>query len=552
MQVFNSATGQWEDDGNAPVPPSQTANPYGGAPPVANVLAPPGVAAPGVAPPTPSLPGGLPPVDAATGATPAPAMRPPSPDMLTKDLTSSGGSRTKVVESAAEKKLVGEMGKTQAEHEAAIRQQGGLNQQAAGEQATAAAERARIEQAHAAERQRVADEQNKVIAAKQAEHDAKAAQYSKTELKDFWADKSTGQKVAAAFAVALSGLGNAFQARAGMGAGKNGAMEVLNKAVEDDRQLQLQRIAKMRDDVAMARTGIADAREAKRALIEDTEAKYSAARAKIETDLAARMSKLLPDQAAVNTNADLVKLRESNNEKELTRVQGLRDHVTSTWSKQQTLMDPAMVAAMRGGASANPALNSEYTGKAASDKERENDAFATRMATSFQDMYGGKPPSKEDIKAYRAYLVEQDLAERNPKIDYAAKLVGLRKSLEQRLSPEGRRFFGAFNEFAGANLRKESGAAISPKEVMQLGDRILPAPGDTPEDTKRKRETARQLTLGTARQSHRPTFYEQQLNGGGQQTPTAQAPQTGGVRIKLKNGMVGIKYPDGTFEPEAR
>jgi hypothetical protein len=53
------------------------------------------------------------------------------------------------------------------------------------------------------------------------------------KFKDYWENKSTGQKVMAGIAIALGGIGGAFT-----GKGDNKALEIINKAIEQDVNLQ--------------------------------------------------------------------------------------------------------------------------------------------------------------------------------------------------------------------------------------------------------------------------------------------------------------------------
>ncbi len=62
------------------------------------------------------------------------------------------------------------------------------------------------------------------------------------KFQDIWADKSSGQKVLAGIAMALGGLGGAYT-----GKGDNKAMDVLNKAIENDLNLQKLNYGKLKD-----------------------------------------------------------------------------------------------------------------------------------------------------------------------------------------------------------------------------------------------------------------------------------------------------------------
>jgi len=72
------------------------------------------------------------------------------------------------------------------------------------------------------------------------------------EIKDYWADKSTGNKVLSAIAVGLGAAAQAF------GAGSNPAMQILNQAIEADLVKQKTNLAKGRENLEDQRTLMAE------------------------------------------------------------------------------------------------------------------------------------------------------------------------------------------------------------------------------------------------------------------------------------------------------
>lgn len=77
------------------------------------------------------------------------------------------------------------------------------------------------------------------------------------KFRDYWADKSSGQRVLSALAVALGGLG------AGLTHTPNYALQILDKEMDDDHRMQVENLNKLTDADVVAHTGIADARAAR-------------------------------------------------------------------------------------------------------------------------------------------------------------------------------------------------------------------------------------------------------------------------------------------------
>ncbi len=75
-------------------------------------------------------------------------------------------------------------------------------------------------------------------------------QMSKFEFKDYWADKSSGQRAMAAIAIALGGIGAAYQ---GNGA-KNRGLEAVNGVIERDLNLQKLQYEKLKGSGEMSKS----------------------------------------------------------------------------------------------------------------------------------------------------------------------------------------------------------------------------------------------------------------------------------------------------------
>lgn len=124
------------------------------------------------------------------------------------------------------------------------------------------------------------DTQNKLIADLEARHAAFKLEQDKLQKdtdelfnqtvnqkidpKRFWQDKSTGQKIGSVIAIALSGIGNALSASAGITA-SNGALDMINRAIDRDIQAQKENQANTRSLYNMNLQRLGDARAAETA-----------------------------------------------------------------------------------------------------------------------------------------------------------------------------------------------------------------------------------------------------------------------------------------------
>jgi len=119
--------------------------------------------------------------------------------------------------------------------------------------AKAGEDKAAADQAELETRQRLLDEQQAKAAVREdqikADGDNAINQYKDTQQKlndfqfhDYWADKSTGQKVIAGIAIALGGIGGAFT-----GKGDNKGLDVINQAIDRDLNLQKLNYVKLKD-----------------------------------------------------------------------------------------------------------------------------------------------------------------------------------------------------------------------------------------------------------------------------------------------------------------
>lgn len=111
----------------------------------------------------------------------------------------------------------------------------------------------------------------KDVATAHARHAQSVAKFDAAGLKDYWADKSTGQRIGAAIFSALGAFG------ASLARGPNYAQQIIDAAIKRDTDIQAERIGKLKDQVAMAAAGVKDAQAARATLLADVQARNESA-----------------------------------------------------------------------------------------------------------------------------------------------------------------------------------------------------------------------------------------------------------------------------------
>lgn len=121
--------------------------------------------------------------------------------------------------------------------------------------------------------------------------------------------------------------------------------------------------------------------------------------------------------------------------------------------------------------------------------ERRTLGFANRMSNQLDIITATGDMAETDAKILRERAaLEGAIGERGTNALIAS---GRMKPVTASLSPRGRKLYYAARAFAGANLRRESGAAISIREIVDELEGMTRQVGDTDEDYRRKMATAR-------------------------------------------------------------
>lgn len=157
-----------------------------------------------------------------------------------------------------------------------------------------------------------------------AQMDAQFAELQKMDIKDYWSNRTIGDRVTAGIAVALGAVGAAFTG------GKNVAYDIINNAIAADYKRQQAAINLKRQ--ALEQTGRMSMQVRNNfALAESFLAnKKAAAYAKAESLLKQNLAKLGPDKVTIDQKNLLNQLQAKQNEERIKAEQSLRTVVTQT------------------------------------------------------------------------------------------------------------------------------------------------------------------------------------------------------------------------------
>lgn len=170
---------------------------------------------------------------------------------------------------------------------------------------------------------------------------------------------------------------------------------------------------------------------------------------------------------------------------------------------------------------------SEVTGKAPSGPERKADLFARRMTSAYAGVQKLGDFSLDGAKKVRQWMARSHM----PGYEIAENL-GAVDTLEESLSPRDRLVLNEYKDFMAAQLRLLSGAAIGQHEFKNLGERIIPGIADNQDDRKQKMRMMRDMVMGVANESYRPSYYKEQLDQSEseQRNPVVRAAKAGANR----------------------
>jgi len=140
-------------------------------------------------------------------------------------------------------------------------------------------------------------------------------------FRSYWADKSSATRIASALFQALGAFG------AGLTRGPNYALQILDKDMDDDHRMQVERLQQLSDDEVRARTGLADSREARKQALLQIQTNAAQGDAMIAAQLRAASAKSTDDNFKKNVDAFAAKLQQDSAQKLLEARAAVRNGI---------------------------------------------------------------------------------------------------------------------------------------------------------------------------------------------------------------------------------
>jgi len=345
-----------------------------------------------------------------------------------------------------------------------------------------------LEKARAAQREKEIEERDRAKADVNAATD-RYVNYKVDENRK-WNNMSTGRKIAAAIAVAMSGWGNAL---ARQGNAPNGALEFLMGTIKDDVRLQMDERDQLGKNVGMQKEKFADLRQA----MSDNESMYKAAVAG-EYEKAANqfrtagakskseVAKAETDIAVAHLTGEAGKLREEAANTQYARKIDERNFVADQAYKRASLGEQRAGRLQSGQIADRNFLQGQYEfeknlelqyGKAIADAEKAraagNDKEAERLEKKAKEErelaiggFDNKPLVQKDGSVYKAPTTEEAVRLRK-KVDSGAEAIRIVDAIKRLRNDHGAEWG---NTEAGRQLKGDMAALqLEIKNNAELG-----------------------------------------------------------------------------------
>jgi hypothetical protein len=429
---------------------------------------------------------------------------------------------TKMSMTPEERTAVGDITKAQAGQEAAVAARGKLLAQGAGIGAEEAGAREQFAQGRIADVERNAAADSDAWTNANAKVDEETRKLKEIPLGSWWDNKSTGDRVMAALAVAAGAIG--------ANGGANQAYGILQDAVQNYRKDQLAKIDRQKDNVAMARMGVKDAMMAREMQRTNLEAKVAAQYDALASRFATQKAKLGVPAAEIEADQLVQDLRTNAAQQRQAIYQGLRSRTVTDSTRISGTSMPGMTGA--GGKPTGEQL------KATSQFNELLPAIKTLQQTGGLSRKGAE--AIKGVEAWRGATPEG--------VRGLMESWGWADTPETALKRSGRK---GDDEARNAQLavfnyvvQGLTGAAVSTPEMRdRFGPTYLRQPSDTEEVARVKNERLirKAIDLGMV-QGAQPAVAAQQAQQALQEGQAARAP-----RAIVYNGRPAMQYPDGSI-----
>lgn len=139
----------------------------------------------------------------------------------------------------------------------------------------------------------------------------------------FGGGRSTWENVQRAFGAALMGIGDAAANAIAVQQGRAPSSNTFREVINQDFQLQRERIERLDDKVAMARTGLKDAEAAREQMLAQVDARAAATYKRLEALGRARLSAMKLGKVDIDGNAAILEARKEEQEARARAIAGL-------------------------------------------------------------------------------------------------------------------------------------------------------------------------------------------------------------------------------------
>lgn len=472
--------------------------------------------------PTPS---GAPVAPTTPMPTPEPATTPPPGGVITRSIETGRNEETSVTKSQQTAKE-GQIEKDQLKLDQANletqQKQNEINKEKAKIEALQSADEATRKAAFEEQKNAIIDAGNEEIKNRTAEYDSQYEKYKSMDIKDYWADKSTGLKIVAAIAMGVGAFGAALQGKT-----TNDAAGIITSAIDRDFQRQKENILKQRDVVGAAKEGIGVARSAKVDQLADLNLKQAAALDTIAAKYEAALKQKGVSEAEIQGDATLNKIKQEALSRKQAVEQGLRASVTT---KVEKSIAQAQYDATTGEPIAGP------RGKVTEDQAKA-ETYLNDMKSAAGEMNKSGVPSKKAYEQVRAYEAQNKLGFGGANVGALRDALGLRGGREEGLSAKDQQAMAAQNAWISAYIKSRTGAGENVQEAENYARSMMPREGDSKEVLATKAKLREDAMKSTATRAGLPSSSSKPKEAAKEAAPKPR-PKVGEVRN-------GYKYKGG-------
>lgn len=471
----------------------------------------------------------------APGAAPAAEAAPAAIPDQTKTVTDSRTVTTREKATAGELKAVAEIQKSEERAVDLVKKQTKIDV----ERARVEGERKQALAGAAAEEQKrvntVADEGRRRMEAAQTRLAAEQDRLARMEFKDFWADKTTGQRVLSRIGVALGAAG------AAMAKIPNFALQMLNSAIEQDFAVQRFNIDKQKQ-VAQAEGGVLAARQWREDALRDLDIRRAGAERATAAQVEAEASKRGTDVAQLNGAKAAEGLRMQAAQREQKWQEGQRVKIQSEVQKQTVTGTGGAGAGGRGG------QPTESQAKMALLAEQMRGELKL-----LERLPGLTDKALEKMQSNQTWVDVADRAAAGGAgkallADLGRKAGVVPKSKYAGLSEKDQQVANAWDNVLEKYTRLLTGAGMPADEARRMALQDAPHAGDAPAVRAQKLERMRNAAAQMMALSGTAAARVQAATPGAPVGAPAAAPAAAGGRRGKVNGKPAMIFADGSYE----